>query len=279
MTQGESNPLLTASDVTVAYHLPAKTINAVTGAHLTIQHGEFVGLVGGTAAGKSTLALALLGLVRSPGRILRGSVVFQGADLLKLSDRDLRRVRGAQIGLVTQNPRSSLNPMLQIGRQIVDAYRAHAQVGKAEATERGIEMLRLVGINDPDRRFYAYPHELSGGMAQRAVIAIALTCRPQLLIADEPTSGLDVTVRAQILDDFNKSVELTGSAVLLITQDLAVIANYCRRVVVMHEGKIVEDAPVRQFFRQPAHSASKTLLATQIKATEQIRLRYSSGSV
>jgi len=217
-------------------------------------------MVGDAGAGKSTAALALLGLARAPGRITGGSVRFDGRDLLTLTEAQLREIRGKDIGIIVQNPRSALNPMLRIGKQIGNAYRAHNEGSNAAARAQAVDMLRAVGINDPERRVAAYAHELSGGMAQRALIAMALSSRPKLLIADEPTSGLDVTIQAQFLDQMWTTVQDTGSAILLVTQELGVIANYCDRVLVLHEGRIVEDAPVRRFFADPQHAYSRDVL-------------------
>ncbi len=229
----------------------------VDGVDLTINPREVVGLVGDAGSGKSTLALALLGLARPPGRIT-GHVDFDGQDLLTLPDDALRAIRGRDIGIIVQNPRAALNPMLRVGRQIGHAHAAHNPPTDTRA--KAVEMLRLVGINDPERRVDSYAHELSGGMAQRALIAMALSSRPRLLIADEPTSGLDVTIQAQFLDQMWASVQQTGSAILLVSQELGVIANYCDRVLVLHDGRIVEDASVRDFFQNPQHAYSQDML-------------------
>lgn len=260
-----NDPVLELRDLDVEYRSDDDEVNqVVTQASFDIQPGEVVGLVGKSGAGKSTLGLALLGLVRPPGRITGGEVIYRGRSLLSLREKDLREVRGRRIGLVTQNPRAALNPMHAIGRQIVDAYRAHhPRASKSEAMEKAIELLRLLGINDPGRRIGAYPHELSGGMAQRALLAIAMVCQPDLLVADEPTSGLDVTVQAQVLDDMSYTARNTGSSVLLITKDLGVVANFCSRVLVMSGGAIVESAATRQLFTNPQHEATRELLEGQ----------------
>jgi ABC-type dipeptide/oligopeptide/nickel transport system ATPase component len=256
--------LLEARGVAVEYRPPrGAPIPALRGVDLDVAEGEVIGIVGGSGSGKSSLALALLGLVRPPGRISAGSCMVAGVDLINAPEAEARRVRGRSVGLVVQNPRLALNPMLAVGPQIVDVYRAHNAVDAAQAKERAVEMLRVVGINDPQRRFSAYPHELSGGMAQRMVIAMALVCAPPVLIADEPTSGLDVTIQAQILDDLQSSAATVGSAVVLITQDLGVVANYCTRVLVMDGGLVVEQANTLDFFRRPAHAASQRLLSLQ----------------
>ena len=256
-------PLLEVADLTVGYPVADSYFCPVDGLSMTIREREIVGLIGDAGSGKSTVALALLGLARAPGRILSGSVFFQGQDLLALDDAAIRRIRGRDIGIIVQSPRKALNPMLRIGRQIGYAYQAHNTASDGAAQHKAIEMLRKVGINDPERRSASYAHELSGGMAQRALIAMALSSKPKLLIADEPTSGLDVTIQAQFLDEMWQTVQETGSSILLVTQELGIIANYCDRVLVLHEGRIVEDAPVRTFFANPRHEYSKAILGLQ----------------
>lgn len=252
--------LLKVDGLTVGYPMPGGMFRPVDGVSFSIREREVVGLVGDAGSGKSTAALALLGLCRPPGRILSGAVHFEDRNLLALSDEELRNVRGRDIGIIVQNPRSALNPMVRVGKQIGYAYRAHNRASSADARRQAVEMLRMVGINDPERRVEAYAHELSGGMAQRALIAMALSSKPRLLIADEPTSGLDVTIQAQFLDQMWRTVQQTGSAILLVTQELGVIANYCDRVLVLHEGRIVEDTSVQSFFKAPRHAYSKDVL-------------------
>ena len=253
-------PLLRVRDLKVGYEVPGDPVVPVEGVSFDLYPSEVVGLVGDAGSGKSTTALALMGMARAPGRILGGEVRFEGRDLLTLPDHEIRAIRGRDIGIIVQNPRAALNPMLRVGRQIGFAYRAHNDVSADAARQQAVEMLRLVGINDPERRVEAYAHELSGGMAQRALIAMALSSAPRLLIADEPTSGLDVTIQAQFLDEMWQTVQKTGSAMLMVTQELGVIANYCDRVLVLHEGRIVEDAPVRRFFAEPDHPYSREVL-------------------
>ena len=256
----EGDPLLRVRDLKVGYEVRGDLIVPVEGVSFDLNSREVIGLVGDAGSGKSTTALALLGMARPPGKILGGEVYFEGRDLLKLPDAEMRAIRGRDIGIIVQNPRAALNPMLRVGRQIGFAYRAHNEVTAGEARAQAIEMLRLVGINDPERRVEAYAHELSGGMAQRALIAMALSSTPRLLIADEPTSGLDVTIQAQFLDEMWQSVQKTGSAMLMVTQELGVIANFCDRVLVLHKGRIVEDAPVHKFFAAPQHPYSQEVL-------------------
>jgi ABC-type dipeptide/oligopeptide/nickel transport system ATPase component len=255
--------VLCAHDLAVEYRSPLGPRRVVDGVDLRVGAGEIVGLVGESGAGKSTAALALMRLARTGGRLAQGEVWFKGRDLAAAGEEELRRVRGGSISLVVQNPRGALNPMLTVGRQVANVVRAHEGASKAQARARALEMLALVGINDPARRLQAYPSELSGGMAQRALIAMALACSPEILIADEPTSGLDVTIQAQILDDLHRGAQTTGSSVLIVTQDLGVVANYCDRLYVMERGAVVEAAEVRAFFARPRHPASKRLLARQ----------------
>ncbi|MDQ2805107.1 MAG: ABC transporter ATP-binding protein [Pseudomonadota bacterium] len=256
--------LLSVRDLSVTFHRQDEApLAAVRGFSLDIREGEFVGLMGEPGCGKSTAAIALMGLVKPPGRIDGGSVMFRGRDLLAMSQAEQASLRGGEIGLIVQNPRTSLHPLLNVGTQIANVYRAHEQASAAAAWDRAIEMLRLVGINDPARRARAFPHELSTGMTQRVLIAMALSSRPRLLIADEPTSGLDVTIQTQFLDQMWQATQATGSAVLLVTQNLGIVANYCDRVVIMKDGTIVETAPALQFFRQPESAYAKRVLALQ----------------
>lgn len=255
-----SRTIIQVEGLKVGYPTQDGVVMPVRGLDFVVRENEVVGLIGDAGSGKSTAALALLGLTRPPGKIYGGRVHFNGEDLLAMGNDRIRSIRGKEIGYIVQNPRGALNPMLTIGRQIEFAYQAHNDARGAASHDHAIEMLRMVGINDPERRFNAFAHELSGGMAQRALIAMALSSHPKLLIADEPTSGLDVTIQAQFLDQMWKNVQETGSAMLLVSQELGVIANYCDRVLVLHDGVIVEDAPVRQFFAEPQHAYSQQIL-------------------
>jgi peptide/nickel transport system ATP-binding protein len=268
--------LFEVSDLSVEYSSLDEISRAVNGVSLSVASGEVVGIVGESGSGKSTLALALLGLTRRNARITAGSVRLEGTDLVGggLSEKQLRQFRGRRIGLITQNARSSLNPTIRIGKQIATVYATHTGAKRADARAAAIAALRLVGINDPERRFEAYPHELSGGMAQRAVIAMATVCRPDVVIADEATSRLDVTIQAQILDDLQRAVQEVGSSLVLITQDLGVIANYADRLYVMNAGEVIETAATALLFQAPGHPASVSLLESQLDLSElQFRLR------
>ncbi len=239
------------------------TLVAVRDVSLAIAPGEFVGLMGEPGCGKSTAAIAMMGLVRAPGRIEAGTVYFDGQDLVAMPESERARLRGHQIGLIMQNPRTALHPLINVGKQIANVYRTHNNCTRRAAWARAIEMLEMVGINDPTRRARAFPHELSTGMTQRVLIAMALSSTPRLLIADEPTSGLDVTIQTSFLDQMWQASRATGSAVLLVTQNLGIVANYCDRVLIMRDGTIVEGAPVRQFFEAPQHAYSRRILALQ----------------
>jgi oligopeptide/dipeptide ABC transporter ATP-binding protein len=256
-----------ASDLVVEFpREDAPPLRAVDGFSLSVREGEFVCVLGATGCGKSTAALALAGLVRAPGRIVSGRVDFAGQNLLLLPEEERNAIRGRDIGLIVQNPRTSLHPLLKVGTQISNVIRAHNKVGAREAWQRAIEMLRMVGINDPERRARAYPHELSTGMTQRVMIAMALSSKPKLLIADEPTSGLDVTIQTQFLDQMWEAAQATGSAVVLVTQNLGITANYSDRVLVMQGGKIIESAEVHQFFEAPVTDYSRRVLALRERA-------------
>ncbi len=259
----DNAPLLEANQLRVVFGQDAQATAVLDNFNLSINPGEIAGLVGEPGSGKSTAAFALLGLVRNGAHFEAGRVHYQGRDLLNLPAAELRQIRGNRIAIIAQNTRSSLHPLLDVGTQIGNVYRAHTETGKKQAERRAIELLASVGINDPQRRLTAFPHELSTGMAQRVVIAMALAADPELLVADEPTSGLDVTIQAQLLDNLWDSARASGSAVLLITQDLGIIANYCDRVFVMHEGTVVEQQAVNPFFSAPQHPYSQRILALQ----------------
>jgi oligopeptide/dipeptide ABC transporter ATP-binding protein len=255
--RGEAAPILSVRDLTVAF----RGVPAVQGVSFDIAPGEIVGLTGDSGSGKSTLGLALLGLTRPPGRILSGSVTIEGVDLLTLPEAARRARRGSQIGLIVQNPRGSLSPLHTVGRQIQSVLTAHLKLTTKAARGRAVALLRQLGLNDPERRANSYPHEISGGMAQRVLIAMATGAGPRLLVADEPTSGLDVTIQAQFLDELARTARDSGSAVLLMTQDLGIIANYCDRVLVMQDGRIVASDRTPSFFASPTDSYSRTLLS------------------
>jgi oligopeptide/dipeptide ABC transporter ATP-binding protein len=261
--------VLEVEHLSVQYQGVGVANHAVNDISFHVNRGEVVGLVGESGSGKSTAVLATLGLVRNGGSIAGGQVRLGGRELLGLSDEEWQKVRGDQIGLVMQNPRGALNPVMRVGEQLSTVYRAHRDATAEEARVRALELLKMVGINDPERRLQAFPHELSGGMAQRVLIAMSFACSPGLLLADEPTSGLDVTVQAQVLDDLRRAAQDVGSSLLLVTQDLGIVANYCDRVYLMHAGEIVEHATTERFFAAPSHPASVALLSAQRGSTEE----------
>lgn len=235
----------------------AKGLNGV---NFSVEEGEIMGLIGETGAGKSLTAMSIMGLLSPPARIVEGAVRFDGRELTTMERSELDQLRGKEISLIVQSPISSLDPLKRIGRQIVRIQRVHQDIGDAEASKRGIEMLRTVGIPDPEQRARAWPHELSGGMAQRVLIAMALINSPRLLIADEPTTGLDVTVQAQILDLLLDLVRQRGLSAIIITHDLGIIAHYCSKMAVMFAGRVVELGPVRTVFKDPRHPYTRALI-------------------
>ena len=256
---------------------------AVDGVDFDIQAGEVLGLVGESGSGKSVTALSILRLIPDPpGRIVGGSILYKGRDLLKLSWKQIREIRGKEISMIFQEPMTSLNPVFTIGKQLTEVILEHERVSKKEAFDRSVEMLELVGIPDPATRMNDYPHQYSGGMRQRVMIAMALACGPSLLIADEPTTALDVTIQAQILELMLQIKEKRkDAAILLITHNLAVVAETCNRVMVMYGGKIQEVAPVKELFKNPQHPYTRGLLASlpAVDGEKQRRLRTIPGNV
>ncbi len=235
---------------------------AVNGVSFHLDAGETLAIVGESGCGKSVTAMSILRLIPSPPGKSAGSIRFQGRDLLELPEPEMRKIRGNDISMIFQEPMTSLNPVLTIGRQITETLVLHQKLDKTAATARAIEMLRLANIPEPERRVTQYPHELSGGMRQRVMIAMALACDPKLLIADEPTTALDVTVQAQILDLMRQLKEKTGTAIILITHDLGVVAEMAERVIVMYAGKVVEQASVEDLFARPQHPYTRALLGS-----------------
>jgi oligopeptide/dipeptide ABC transporter ATP-binding protein len=273
------NDLLRIEDLTVHFDTDDGVVQAVDGAGLSVRPGEVVGLVGESGSGKSVTALAVLRLLRPPARVTQGYIHFDGRDLLALSEGDMRRVRGAQISMVFQSPRTSLNPVLPVGVQIERLLVLHGGAAPRQARARMVAMLREAGIAEPERRARQYAHQLSGGMCQRVMIAMALATNPRLLIADEPTTGLDVSIAAQILDLLRDLGRRTGAAILLITHDLGVVAGLCDRVVVMHAGQTVEWASVRQLFKAPAHPYTRALMRSIPRVDRETTMEPIPGSV
>jgi len=259
--ESKNGILLKIERLQTHFFTEAGTVRAVDGVSLMVRKGETLGIVGESGCGKSVTALSILRLIPTPpGKIVGGNIYLDGRDLLKLPENEMRKVRGASISMIFQEPMTSLNPVFTVGDQIAEGIRLHQGLSKRESWNKAIEMLRLVRIPDPDRRVREYPHQMSGGMRQRVMIAMALSCNPQLLIADEPTTALDVTIQAQILELLNQLKSELGMAVMLITHDLGVVADTAARVAVMYAGRVVEEAPVLELFTHPKHPYTQGLL-------------------
>jgi peptide/nickel transport system ATP-binding protein len=273
--------LLDVRGLRTAFQTDAGTFNAVDGVSFSLEAGRTLGIVGESGCGKSVTALSIMGLVASPpGRILDGEILFEGVDLRRLSAAGMREVRGNRISMIFQEPMTSLNPAFTIGDQIVEGIVRHRRIGRAAAREQAIEMLRRVRMPSPERRFDEHPHKLSGGMRQRAMIAMALALKPRLLIADEPTTALDVTIQAQILELMRQLRDETGTAIILITHDLGVVAELAHDVAVMYAGRIVEKAAVETIFARPEHPYTVGLLGSIPKLhLQQERLPAIEGQV
>ena len=258
----EGKRLLEIKDLHTVFHTDDGAVRAVDGVDLWVDEGEVLGLVGESGCGKSVTAHSVMRLVSPPGRIESGEILFRGRNLLKVSQREMHQVRGSRIAMIYQEPMSSLNPLLRVGTQIVEAVTMHMHKTKREALGLAVDMLRAVGIPDPEHRVHDYPHQLSGGMRQRVMIAMGMVCNPRLMIADEPTTALDVSIQAQILDLLRNLVRETNAAVMLITHDMGVVAETADRVAVMYTGKVVEQADVKTLFTRPAHPYTQGLLAS-----------------
>jgi peptide/nickel transport system ATP-binding protein len=272
-------PLLRVEHLTTTFDSDAGGVAAVNDVSFDIHAGETLGLVGESGSGKSVTALSILRLVQPPGRVAAGRVLLSGRDLMALDERAMREVRGASIALIFQEPMTALNPVFSVGNQIAEAMLVHGRASKREARAQAIELLRKVRIPNPEATVHDYPHQLSGGMRQRVMIAIALACRPSLVIADEPTTALDVTIQAQILDLLREMKSAFNLSLLLITHDLGVIAETADRVAVMYAGRIVETGPVRAILRSPQHPYTRGLLASMPGGSPGQRLRAIDGSV
>ena len=272
--------LLEVKNLRTTFFTADGPVHAVDNVSFNVRKGEALALVGESGCGKSVTAMSIMRLVATPGKITGGQVRFRGRNLAELSERDMRHVRGNDIAMVFQEPMTSLNPVFKIGAQVAEAIRVHQKVSKKEARQRAGEMLELVSIPDPIKRLDDYPHQLSGGMRQRVMIAMALSCDPELLIADEPTTALDVTIQAQIMELLASLQKRLGLAVLLITHDLGVVAEFCERVIVMYTGRVVEESPVRELFANPAHPYTRGLLRSLPSAAgEGTRLPTIQGMV
>jgi peptide/nickel transport system ATP-binding protein len=254
--------LLEVENLQTHFNTPDGVVRAVEGVSLHVESGETLAVVGESGCGKSVTAMSILRLIQEPPGRINGSIRFDGRDLLKLSEPEMRDIRGNAISMIFQEPMTSLNPVLTVGRQIGETVQLHQGMNARDAEQKAIDMLTLVGIPAPARRVREYPHQLSGGMRQRVMIAMALACNPKLLIADEPTTALDVTIQAQILDLMRDLKTRLGSAIMLITHDLGVVAEMAERVVVMYAGRKVEEAPVREIFARPLHPYTRGLLGS-----------------
>jgi oligopeptide/dipeptide ABC transporter ATP-binding protein len=259
-TKGER--LLEVQGLRTSFHTRDGVVRAVDGIDFHVDRGEIMGIVGESGCGKSVTSLSIMRLIAKPGRIEEGRILLGGTDLLKLSGDEMRRIRGNRISMIFQQPTSSLNPVWDVGTQLSEVLEIHRNMRAKAAKARALELLKMVGIPDPARRLKAYPHEMSGGMAQRVMIAMALACEPELLIADEPTTALDVTIQAQILDLMRDLRDRTGTAIIFITHDLGVVAEMCDRVAVMYAGEIVEQSDVATLFRQPLHPYTRGLIGS-----------------
>ncbi len=259
----ESNqPLLEVQELVTHFFTDDGIVKAVDGVDIKVFPGEIIGLVGESGCGKSVTSFSIMGLVDPPGRIIGGKILFEGKDLLKLSDDQMQEVRGNQISMIFQQPQSCLNPVFTVGSQIVEVFEIHEKISKKEAWQKSIDLLRVVGIPDPEKKANAYPHELSGGQAQRVMIAMALALNPKLLIADEPTTALDVTIQAQILLLLADLRNKFNTSIILITHDLGVISEMADRVAVMYAGKVVEETSVISLFKNPLHPYTVGLIAS-----------------
>jgi len=254
--------ILEVEDLHVTYHVYGKEpVKALRGLDFEIKPGDILGLVGESGSGKTTLARSIMGLVPAPGRIERGRILFDGEDLTAKSREAMQSIRGRDLTMVVPNPRAELNPLVPVGRQVANVARVHLGLSKAQANRAALEMLQAVKISDPERRFHTYPHELSGGMAQRVVIAMALVCSPKFIISDDATSGLDVTVQAQVLELLNRLVSEKRTAMLYITRDLGVTAHFCNRLAIVYDGQIVETANTAELIEYPMHPYTLMLMA------------------
>jgi peptide/nickel transport system ATP-binding protein len=280
-------PLLEIKNLVTAFHTPQGRVPAVDGVSLSIERGGMLGLVGESGCGKSVTAMSVLRLVAAPGRIESGQILLESAgaalDLATLPEPHLRHIRGARIGMIFQEPMTSLNPVFTIGDQVAEVVRLHRRASREAARARALEMLRLVRLADPERRLDEYPHQLSGGMRQRVMIAMALACDPDLVIADEPTTALDVTIQAQILELMQEMKERFGMAIMLITHAMGVVAETCQRVTVMYAGNVVEEASVEALFGDPRHPYTQGLIRSiprvDRSAEKKQRLEAIAGTV
>ncbi len=275
-----SELLLDIKNERLSFFTPAGEVKALNNVSFSMKQGEVLGIVGESGSGKSVTAYSLMGLTAYPGKLIGGELRFNGHEVEKMTEKDFRKMRGEEISIIFQDPMTSLNPVYTIGNQIVEMVRLHTNKDKKEAYARAKELLELVGINEPERRLKQYPHELSGGMRQRVMIAIALACEPKLLIADEPTTALDVTIQAQILELMMELRKKLGMSIIMITHDLGVVASMCEKIAVMYAGKIVEYGTTDEIFYEPKHEYTKGLINSipKLNQKEKERLVPIEGS-
>ena len=264
----------------LSFFTPAGEVKALNDVSMYLREGEVLGIVGESGSGKSVTSYSIMGITADPGRIIGGTIEFNGHQIEKLSEKEMRKIRGKEVSMIFQDPMTSLNPVYTVGNQIEEAILLHTDKTRAQAKERAVELLRLVGINEPEKRIRQYPHELSGGMRQRVMIAIALACEPKLLIADEPTTALDVTIQAQILELIMELKEKLGMAVILITHDLGIVSSMCDRIAVMYAGKVIECGSTDDIFYRPKHEYTRGLLRSipRIDEKESQRLIAIEGT-
>lgn len=281
MVQRKSKqPFLEVKNLKTYFYTEDGVVKAVDGVDFHVFPGEVLGLVGESGCGKSVTSLSIMRLISAPGKIVEGEIIFDGKDLLKYTEEQMVHIRGNRISMIFQQPQTALNPVFKVGDQIAEVLHIHQSMGKQAGRARAIELLKMVGIPEPERRAEAFPHELSGGMAQRVMIAMALACVPDLLIADEPTTALDVTIQAQILGLMKDLREKIGTSIILITHDLGVVAEMAERVAVMYAGRIVEQADVRTLFEQPLHPYTQGLIGSiPVLGKLKDRLEVIPGSV
>lgn len=261
--------LLEIKDEKLSFFTPAGEVKALNGVSFSMNEGEVLGIVGESGSGKSVTAYSIMGLTAYPGKLIGGTIYFNGHQIEKMIEKEMRKIRGNEVSIIFQDPMTSLNPVYTIGNQITEVIRLHTGKSKKEAYDRAKELLELVGINEPTKRLKQYPHELSGGMRQRVMIAIALACEPKLLIADEPTTALDVTIQAQILELMQELRQKLGMSIIMITHDLGVVASMCERIAVMYAGHIVEYGTADEIFYEPKHEYTKGLINSIPKLSAQ----------
>ena len=270
-----SEKILEIKDERLSFFTPAGEVKALNGVSFSMNQGDVLGIVGESGSGKSVTAYSIMGLTAYPGRLVGGTVWFNGHQIDKMTEKEFRKIRGNEVSIIFQDPMTSLNPVYTIGNQIVEVILLHTKKTKQEAWARAKELLELVGINEPDRRLKQYPHELSGGMRQRVMIAMALACNPKIIIADEPTTALDVTIQAQILDLLRNLKDRINSSIMLITHDLGVIAEMADYVVVMYAGRVVEKGTVEEIFAHPSHPYTIGLMASKPVVGKKVDRLYS----